>query len=63
MKIVIFGATGGTGTELVKQALERGHAETAFVRDPSRLAHQAEGLQIVTGDIFDPQNVADCVKG
>ncbi len=32
MNIIIFGATGGTGQELVKQALEQGHTVTAFVR-------------------------------
>jgi hypothetical protein len=35
MRIAILGATGGTGIELVGQALERGHAVTAFVRDPA----------------------------
>jgi len=30
MKIIIFGATGGTGKELVKQALEKGHEITVW---------------------------------
>jgi len=37
MKLVIFGATGGTGIELVKQSLERSHTVTAFVRNPAAL--------------------------
>ena len=63
MKIAIFGATGKTGIELVKQALEQGHAVTAFVRDPARLAIENENLTFVTGDVFDPSSVAKAVEG
>ena len=63
MKIAIFGATGGTGIELVKQSLERGHAVTAFVRDPTPLADSGDGLTIMTGDIHDMTDVARCVQG
>ena len=38
MRLTIFGATGGTGTALVEQALAAGHHVTAVVRDPSRLS-------------------------
>ena len=34
MKILIFGASGATGQELVKQALAQGKNVTAFVRSP-----------------------------
>lgn len=34
MKILVFGASGGTGQELVEQGLAAGHEMTAFVRDP-----------------------------
>ena len=37
MRLLIFGATGGTGRELVRQALDQGHAVTAFARDPAVL--------------------------
>ena len=38
MKIAIFGATGNSGLELIKQGLERGHEITAIVRNPAKLA-------------------------
>jgi len=63
MKLVIFGATGKTGIELVKQALEKGHAVTAFVRDPARMAIEGENLTLVTGDVFDPAGVNLAVQG
>lgn len=62
MKIVVFGATGKTGIELVKQALEQGHVVTAFVRDPARLAIENENLTFVGGDVFDPVSVAQAIK-
>lgn len=63
MKLAIFGATGPTGIELVKQALNQGHAVTAFVRDPARLTIEDERLAVVTGDAFDPASVAEAVQG
>ena len=49
--------------ELVRQALERGYAVTAFVRDPTPLADAGDGLAIVTGDGRDPTDVARAVRG
>ena len=63
MKAAIFGATGSTGIELVKQALEAGHEVTAFVRNPAGLSIENERLIINTGDVFDPASVAEVVKG
>ena len=63
MKLAIFGSTGKTGLELIKQALEQGHAVTAFVRDPSRLAIEDEKLTLVTGDVFDAVTVDQAVQG
>ena len=63
MKIAVFGATGGTGNEIVKQALEAGHEVTAFVRDAARLSIQNEKLTVVMGDVFDADSVAKAVQG
>ncbi|MCO5967205.1 NAD(P)-dependent oxidoreductase [Actinoallomurus soli] len=62
MRLTIFGATGGTGTQLVRQALERGHEVTAVVRDPSRLDVPArDRLDVVTADVMDPAAITPAV--
>jgi putative NADH-flavin reductase len=53
MRVLIIGATGGTGRELVAQALERGHTVTALVRDPSKLQERHPLLIVVRGDVLD----------
>ncbi len=64
MKLLIFGATGGTGQELVKQALEQGHNISAFVRNPARMEDiQHSNLDIVRGDVLDPAAVESAVAG
>ncbi|MEX2116478.1 MAG: SDR family oxidoreductase [Bacteroidota bacterium] len=63
MKILIVGATGGTGRELVKQALDRGHIVTAFARNPADIAIQHERLSVVQGNVLDPGSVETAVKG
>ncbi len=51
-RIMVFGATGKTGTQIVRQALEAGHNVTAFVRNPTRLAISDPKLRVVTGDVL-----------
>lgn len=63
MNIAVFGATGKTGLEIVKQALDGGHKVTAFVRDPAGLAIENKKLTVVTGDVFDEASVAQAIKG
>ncbi|MFF5990762.1 NAD(P)-dependent oxidoreductase [Prauserella flavalba] len=54
MKLTIFGATGGTGRQLVRQALDAGHSVTAVVRDPARLPVDHESLVVEAADVTDP---------
>src|SRR5712692_1814392 len=63
MRILIFGATGGTGRHLVEQALERGHHVTAFVRNPMKLPLQHPLLRIVQGDIQRAETIQAAVPG
>jgi putative NADH-flavin reductase len=62
-RVLIVGATGGTGRQLVAQALERGHSVTAFARDPSTLHVQHPQLTIVQGDVLDYGSVETAVRG
>ncbi|MFL5542449.1 MAG: NAD(P)-dependent oxidoreductase [Longimicrobiaceae bacterium] len=63
MQVVVFGATGGTGRELVKQALGHGHSVRAFVRSPDKLKVIHHRLEVVTGDALDAKAVAAAVEG
>ncbi|XP_028410457.1 uncharacterized protein LOC114533069 [Dendronephthya gigantea] len=52
-QLVVFGATGATGTEVVKQGLELGHNITAIIRTPENFKLRHENLKIVKGDAYD----------
>lgn len=62
MKIIVFGATGGTGREIVSQAIDQGHSVTAFARNAASLSGSG-GLRVVEGDVFDPVAVAAAIWG
>jgi putative NADH-flavin reductase len=64
MLLTVFGATGGTGTRLIEQALAGGNRVTAVVRDPARLSVPAQPrLQVVTANIMDPASILPAVAG
>jgi len=63
MKLSVFGATGNTGLEIVKQALSQGHIVTAFVRNVARLSIEHDHLTYIIGDVFDPTSVAQAIQG
>ena len=63
MRLLIIGATGGTGQQLVTQALDRGHQVTALARRPDRVEQRHERLNVVRGDVLDYASVEDAVRG
>ncbi|ETP67010.1 epimerase [Planococcus glaciei CHR43] len=63
MKIIVFGATGGVGKSVVKQAVDNGFEVTAFVRTPSKLEVTHENLNVVQGDAFNPTEVSAAIAG
>ncbi len=63
-KILILGATGGTGFQLVTQALNAGHDVTAFVRAVSRIPIRHERLRLIEGSATDDRlRLAEAVRG
>jgi uncharacterized protein len=62
MRITVLGASGGTGRELVAQALRRGHQVDAIVRDPARAALDASPmLKVHQGDVHDAASIAAAI--
>jgi putative NADH-flavin reductase len=63
MKLLVLGATGGIGLEIVKQAVERGHSVTALVRAPERLQTIRNRIAIVRGNLLDSRELAQVLEG
>lgn len=62
MRILVFGASGKTGRELVRQALDRGHSVGAVSRRPGVLSARP-GLDVILGDVADFTFVRDAIPG
>ena len=64
MKVTVFGATGGTGRELLRQGLDQGLDIRAFVRDAQKLVDlEHDKLDVVHGDVLNPPDVEQAVAG
>jgi putative NADH-flavin reductase len=63
MKIAVFGASGGTGKQVVRQALLRGYDVIAVVRRPEALAVTDEHLSVRRGDALDPDSIVRAIEG
>lgn len=63
MKVIVFGASGGTGRHIVEQALEAGHKVTAFVRTPTKLEIKHANLNVFQGDVTNVEKVEQSIIG
>lgn len=63
LRLVIFGATGKTGIQLVKQLLIDGHKVTAIVRQPDQLELTDKHLEIQKGDVLNPATLQNVMVG
>ena len=63
MKFTIFGATVGTGKQLIEQALAAGNHVVAYVRNPSKLEFKHKYLTIVEGELADQMMIEQVVSG
>src|SRR5256714_13122817 len=63
LRILIVGATGRTGRELVRQALEQGHQVTALVRKPKKMKLEHPNLRVMKGNALDYDSVESAMRG
>jgi putative NADH-flavin reductase len=62
MELFVIGATGGTGQEIVQQALARGHDVAAFVRSPETVTFKDERLSVLKGTVTDENQLSEAMQ-
>jgi uncharacterized protein YbjT (DUF2867 family) len=61
-KILVTGATGTVGRQVVAELLARGHEVRALTRDAAKTALPA-GVEVVEGDLTQPDGLAPALEG
>jgi putative NADH-flavin reductase len=63
MNLTIFGSTGSTGQELVKQALAAGHQVTVYVRNPAKVSLSHDRLRVIQGTLEEQDKISAAIAG
>jgi putative NADH-flavin reductase len=63
MKILVIGATGGTGRCVVESAVQAGHEVTALARTPQKVTMQHDRLRVLQGDVLQADSVLRAMQG
>jgi len=64
MQVIIFGATGSLGSQVVNEALAKGYSVKAFMRNADKLKTiENAQLQIIQGNVLNLEDVQNAVKG
>lgn len=64
MNLLILGATGRVGSEVLRHALRDGHQVTAFVRNPDKLAvTDQDRLMVAVGNVLNAADVETAMQG
>jgi uncharacterized protein YbjT (DUF2867 family) len=64
VRILVTGATGYIGSQLVPELLARGHSVRCLAREPQKLAwHQWQGVEVVAGDVLAPPTLEPAFNG
>ena len=61
--ILVTGATGTVGSEVVKQLAETGQRVRALVRDPRKAERFPKAVEVVQGDLEKPETLAPATAG
>ena len=63
MKVALYGATGKSGSRILKELVSRGHQVIAIVRNPAKLPETGPSVLIEQDDLSDPKKIAAAVNG
>ena len=63
MKVALYGATGKSGSRILKELVSRGHQVTAIVRDPAKIPQPGPGVFVKRDDLSEPKKIAAAING
>ncbi|HTX35558.1 MAG TPA: NmrA family NAD(P)-binding protein [Bryobacteraceae bacterium] len=63
MKVLVIGATGRIGSEVVKELLQRGADVRAFTRKQRKPGAFSGAVEIALGDLTDAVSIGEAIKG
>jgi putative NADH-flavin reductase len=63
MKIALIGASGFVGTNVLTEALQRGHTVTAIARNAEKITTENKNLTKVAADVLDTDKLAAVLAG
>jgi putative NADH-flavin reductase len=61
-QIIVFGATGGTGKQVVEQALQAGFKVTVVVRNRQQFTINDSALEIIQADVLKPDTFENALN-
>jgi uncharacterized protein len=62
MNVILYGATGKSGSRILEELLRRGHTVTAVARDMSKL-QPTDGVTVKQDDLSDVGRIAEVIQG
>lgn len=62
-KIAVIGGTGKAGRYVVRELIDQGFRIKVLVRDPARLGVTSPEIEVITGNVCNPDSVYDLIKG
>lgn len=63
VRLLVLGGSGGTGRQVVAQALDAGHDITVLARDPSEVGVQHQRLRMIQGDVIASAALGEAMRG
>ncbi|MGA2861478.1 MAG: NAD(P)-dependent oxidoreductase [Steroidobacteraceae bacterium] len=63
MKVALYGATGKSGSRILKELVSRGHQVTAIVRDPAKIPQPGPGVFVKRDDLSEAKKIAAAING
>ncbi len=63
MKVALYGATGKSGSRILKELISRGHQVIAITRNPTTVAQSGAHISVRQDDLSDPRKISAAVDG